>query len=285
MNSALYPSESELRNAYEIMKGIAVPSLPKVVLTIEQEMQDKDVNIAEIADLISQDAAISGLVLKTINSPAFGMRRKFESIQHASVLLGLENIKNLVIASALKHVFETNQPAVQMIWEDVNAVAQCAVWISSSITSIANDEAYLAGLFHKSGALLMAKRFSDYDEVLRVAKSDPGKWIEEEERRYGTNHAIIGFILAESWKLPEIICLTILHHPRESCSEIEDEKLRSLIATIKVANYILDTILLRESTTASDTLDFFATAIKELALSSDEIEALKDQMTEFIFSK
>ncbi|QYZ65382.1 MAG: HDOD domain-containing protein [Gammaproteobacteria bacterium (ex Lamellibrachia satsuma)] len=248
-------------------------------------MQDKDVNIAEIADLISQDAAISGLVLKTINSPAFGMRRKFESIQHASVLLGLENIKNLVIASALKHVFETNQPAVQMIWEDVNAVAQCAVWISSSITSIANDEAYLAGLFHKSGALLMAKRFSDYDEVLRVAKSDPGKWIEEEERRYGTNHAIIGFILAESWKLPEIICLTILHHPRESCSEIEDEKLRSLIATIKVANYILDTILLRESTTASDTLDFFATAIKELALSSDEIEALKDQMTEFIFSK
>ncbi|RDH87570.1 MAG: hypothetical protein DIZ78_03100 [endosymbiont of Escarpia spicata] len=285
MNSALYPSESELRNAYEIMKGIAVPSLPKVVLTIEKEMQNKDANIAEIADLISQDAAISGLVLKTINSPAFGMRRKFESIQHASVLLGLENIKNLVIASALKHVFETNQPAVQMIWEDVNAVAQCAVWISSSITSIANDEAYLAGLFHKSDALLMAKRFTDYDQVLRVGKSDPGKWIEEEERRYGTNHAIIGFILAESWKLPEIICLTILHHHRESCSEIEDEKLRELIATIKVANYILDIILLRESTTASDTLNFFAKAIKELALSSDEIETLKDQMTEFIFSK
>ncbi len=285
MNSALYPSESELRNAYEIMKGITVPSLPKVVLTIEQEMQNKDVNMAGIADLISQDAAISGLVLKTINSPAFGMSRKFESIQHASVLLGMENIKNLVIASALKHVFETNEPAVQTIWEDVNAVAQCAVWISSSITSIANDEAYLAGLFHKSGALLMAKRFSDYDQVLRIAKSDPGKWIEEEERRYGTNHTLIGFILAKSWKLPEIICLTILHHHRESCSEIEDEKLRALIATIKVANYILDTILLRESTTANGTLDFFDNAIDELALSSDEIEALKDQMTEFIFSK
>ncbi len=285
MNSALYPSESELRNAYEIMKGIPVPSLPKVALNIEQEMQNKDVNIARVADLISQDAAISGLVLKTINSPAFGMRRKFESIQHASVLLGLGNIKNLVVASALKHVFETNEPAVQMIWEDVNAVAQCAVWISNSITTIASDEAYLAGLFHKSGALLMAKRFSDYDQVLRIAKSDPGRWIEEEERRYGTNHTLIGFILAESWKLPEIICLTILHHHRESCNEIEDEKLRELIATIKVANYILDVILLRESTTASDTLDFFSNAINELALSSDEIEALKDQMTEFIFTK
>ena len=88
--------------AKALVSGIDIPIRPTILQKIMQIHSSGDPDIHQIVQLISTDVSLSTGVLKTVNSPLYGMRRQISSIQHAVSLLCVGNVINLVMGIALR---------------------------------------------------------------------------------------------------------------------------------------------------------------------------------------
>src|SRR5436190_18612115 len=78
-----------------------LPSLPALAVQILELTQKPDADIAEIARIITKDAAMSSKILKTVNSSFYGRGQSISTISHALVILGLQSVKTLVLGFSL----------------------------------------------------------------------------------------------------------------------------------------------------------------------------------------
>src|ERR1700748_459094 len=79
----------------------SLPSLPTIAVQVLDLAQKADVDIAEIARIISKDPAMSGKILKTVNSSFYQRSQHVSTISHALVILGLQSVKTLVLGFSL----------------------------------------------------------------------------------------------------------------------------------------------------------------------------------------
>ena len=234
-----------------VMRGMSIPAQPQIMvdLQMEQAMPDPDIN--EIARLISRDVAISGRVLKAVNSPFFGLRNKITSIQKAVVLLGTNSVVNIVNAVAIHNEISTNKNLseeeindMNHFWDTAQDVALTAATIAKQIGFISPDEAYTLGLFHNAGIPLLISKFCDYRSTMHESYMGSSKrLIDIENKAINTNHAVVGFYIAKSWKLSPSICEAIQQHHNiiEIFSQTgsQGSDVMNLLAVLKMAEHIV----------------------------------------------
>jgi len=234
-----------------VMRGMSIPVQPQIMvdLQMEQAMPDPDIN--EIARLISRDVAISGRVLKAVNSPFFGLRNKITSIQKAVILLGINSVINIVNAIAVHNELCSNENLsedeiedMNHFWDTAQDVALTAATIAKQIGFISPDEAYTLGLFHNAGIPLLMSKFSDYRNTMHISYiGNEKRLIDTENKLINTNHAVIGFYIAKSWKLSPSICEAIQQH--HNIIEIfgqtgsQGSDVMNLLAVLKMAEHIV----------------------------------------------
>src|ERR1700709_460779 len=78
-----------------------LPSLPTVAIQVLELAKKSDVDIAEIAEIISRDPALSTKILRTVNSSFYARSQTVSTISHALVILGLQSVKTLVLGFSL----------------------------------------------------------------------------------------------------------------------------------------------------------------------------------------
>src|SRR5271154_6987763 len=78
-----------------------LPSLPAIAIQVLDLAAKADADIAEIARVISKDPAMSGKILRTVNSSFYGRSQHVSTISHALVILGLQSVKTLVLGFSL----------------------------------------------------------------------------------------------------------------------------------------------------------------------------------------
>lgn len=235
--------ENALRNAYDLIRGRELPGLPEIVIQVGKEVARPKPDLGAVAGLINKDIRMSGLVLKMINSAYYKRRVEIQSIAQATVLLGLDNIKNLVVAAAFKQAMVTDNDDYRAVVENSHSVGLCAAGIAALVDGLSAEEAYLAGLFHDAGVILMAGADPGYFDTYSNWQQDPIGITDAETEQYGTHHGIVSYILARHWKLPEIVCLAISQHHVADCSHIEDSRLRAYVAALKLANYLVNRVI------------------------------------------
>lgn len=199
----------------DTLKGFNIPAQPRVLLAVQQERSKPEPSLVEIAKLVSADVGLAGAVLKTINSPFFGMRRPIESINQAVMLLGMTNVVNLVTGYALRNSMQGKCAiSLERFWDVASEVANISAAITKTLKlPVTPDEAYMLGLFIDCGIPVLACKFDDYKQVLIEGNDNPDvEMTVIEDRHYSTNHAIIGFYTSRSWGLPEAIRQAILQH-------------------------------------------------------------------------
>lgn len=285
-NSELIPSKEKLIEAFQVMKGVGIPAIPDVVMKIDKELKKTDVNLSEIADMVSTDVAIAGMVLKTINSPLFGLTKEVDSIKQAVMLLGVKNLNNAVVTTALRHAFGGTTPVFDEIWDETIVLAYCVRKVVEALAlQITPDEAYMAALFSNTGKLMLAKKFPDYGEVLDIAHRNPSRVLETENTRYGSDSAIIGFLLGKHWGLPERDCLSILLRYDFSIEETDDVGLKSLRSCLQVSEAIAANIMRGP---IIDDMDYTAWLVKcmdVINMDSDRCKEIDEEATLFISDK
>src|SRR5271169_3015187 len=86
-----------------------LPSLPVIAVQVLDLAGKADVDIAEIARIISKDPALSTKILRTVNSSFYGRSQHVSTISHALVILGLQSVKTLVLGFSLVTTLTKNK--------------------------------------------------------------------------------------------------------------------------------------------------------------------------------
>lgn len=235
-------SDEQIRS---VLQGISVPPQPQIMVDLQMEQVMPDPDLRTIARLISQDPGLSGALLKTVNSPFFGLANRIASIQQAVNLLGCRSVINLINAQSIRgELSDAAIVTLNRFWDTAQDVAMTSLSLAKRIGHPAPDEAYTLGLFHNCGIPLMLTRFPNYMDVLEEAYASASaetRVTDIENRVFNTNHAVVGYFVARSWKLPAHLCEAIANHHNALAlfdDEWSDAQIKTLLAILKMAEHI-----------------------------------------------
>ncbi len=202
------------REAGQIVKDIGIPPCPTILTKLMQEMRDDDPDFAKLGKLIGGDVSLAAGMLKTVNSPFYGLRTKATSVPQAIALLGLQNVAELVTGLLLRQAFPGGtSDQMDEYWETSSGIARINALLARQFTRIDRDAAHTFALFRDCGMLAMMQRFKGYKPVFAGCEPEDGDGIiVSEDKRYAMNHARVGHQMAKTWLLPDEICLAVLRH-------------------------------------------------------------------------
>ena len=230
----------------QALQGISVPPQPQIMVDLQMEQYMPDPDLEVIARLISQDPGLSGALLKIVNSSYYGLSNKIASIQRAVNLLGSRSIINLINALSIRgEMSDDTIVTLNRFWDTAQDVAMTCLTLAKRTGSQTVDEAYALGLFHDCGVPLMLKRFPNYMTVLEQAYANAGpdcRVVDTENNAFNTNHAVVGYYTAKSWRLPEHVTDAIANH-HNALAVFSDEssrnpQVKNLLAILKMAEHI-----------------------------------------------
>jgi putative nucleotidyltransferase with HDIG domain len=196
----------------------ALPPFPAIALKALKLMSGADTSLLELCNLIRPDPAFSTAVLRIANSPLVAFSKNVDSVLQASMLLGFQRLRRVVITVGLKAYFENSFTLlIRSCWR--HSVA-CAIVAERSAkwSSLDNDFAYTAGILHDIGRVALATFMPDsYARVLERGADQPQNLLQVERELCGIDHCQAGRSLVTSWKLPEAFLeITACHHDREA---------------------------------------------------------------------
>lgn len=232
--------------AKKIISGFQIPIKPQILAELQQEQAKPEPSPDAFAEVISKDVALSASILKTINSPTFGLNRSITDIKQSVIMLGTDNVANIASFFQLRSAFK-GQSSIshEKYWDTAMETANMMGILLKQLNLKSNcpiEDAYAFGLFRDCGIPLMAMKFPTYKEILIAANTNPEKeFTSFEDDAYQTNHAVVGYFVASSWNLPKNLCQLILrHHETDFLTEAKGENSqKDLYALVKIASNAL----------------------------------------------
>jgi HD-like signal output (HDOD) protein len=274
------PHKTEIETARSAIKGIQIPPVPEVLDRIKAEMRQAKPNVDKISTLVGQDPVISGILLSAVNTPLCGLSEKVSSIQHAIMVLGLERFSAIVLSAALKLSMK-NTGMNNETFDRIQQVSFCARRIATQVHGADPEAAYLSGLFHSCGAILLNMKHPEYLNEFQTNLSDqPAVALIEEENYLGTNHATLNFLIASEWQLPEKICLSVYHQNNPNIAKIPDAEIRSTVAILTLATWTDDWVASGKTTPNTELSVIRDQALNELMISLDDIHEIRQDIEE-----
>lgn len=228
----------------QVLQGISIPPQPQIMVDLQMEQVSPDCSINRIAELISQDVGLSGSILKTVNSPFYGLKNKITSIQQACNLLGISSVVNIVNALSIRgELSDDNITSLNKFWDSAMDIAKACTAIAKQVGLQSPDEAYTLGLFHNCGIPLLMLRFDNYQAVMTESYACQDRRIVDiENEAFRTNHSVVGYYIAKSWNLPRYMSNAIAQHHStgkiftDADNTKPEEK--NLLAILKMAEHI-----------------------------------------------
>lgn len=237
-------------------KKDALPTPPKLYLDMVKEIESPDGDINIVANLISQDVAMTAKVLQMVNSAFFGLPRNILKISEAVTFLGLDVIRALVL---MTEVFSSQDKAVECLdldhlWHHSMQVAEFSKKLArhEKFPRKQQEQAFLAGMLHDIGYLVMTVAIPE--TLTRVHNNlQPGQasW-QGEIDELGCSHAELGGYLLGLWGLPNALVEPVVHHHQPSRHPGEE---LNVIAIIHIANALVHEMQAKSPDELVDQLD------------------------------
>jgi HD-like signal output (HDOD) protein len=207
----------------ERLKGVvsqmgSLPSLPSLYAEMMEALQSAETSIQKIGEIISKDIGMTAKILQLVNSAFFGLCQSVSSPTQAASLLGLETIKALVLSVQIFSEFDPSgvpQFSPEMLWKHSMRTGVTAKAIANKEKTVKDvvDDAFMAGLLHDSGKLVLGAKFPEkYGKVIALAEGENISLCEAESDMFETTHAEVGAYLMGLWGLPNAIVETLAFH-------------------------------------------------------------------------
>lgn len=190
-----------------------VEAMPTHALQAFRLASDPKARTQDFVDVIQSDDALGARVIRVANSVYFSRGTPATDIDKAVANIGLDELRCLLSASMLRSLLQSRHPVREQIWANSIGTAVGTKILSSLISGCSSGEAFLAGLVHDVGKLIMIRKMaSRYEQVIKLVASGERTFVEAEEMVYETNHVEVGKWIAESWKFPPLALRAIFCH-------------------------------------------------------------------------
>lgn len=260
-----------------VQKIPKLPTLPMIAERILGMVDDDASSVETVVDTIEQDPAIAAKVLSFANAAFYGAGEPVLSVRDAVMKIGFKNIRSIALGISLMTIFSENKEkfasAYHRIFLHSIAVALISNQIASKVSRELADKAFIAGLLHDIGQLVINKYFND-DYLQIIDEFSRGLFLVDAEKKVlGITHADIGVWLADKWNLPAIIQDAIQYHhaPAEAASN------RKLVAVVHLANIVAS----RHSfglLEGGPTNAFHYAALEILGMSEKDLDAIESSL-------
>ena len=189
--------------AADIMRAIednslVLPTLPEIALRIRKCELDPNLDVLGLARIIEQDPATTAQLLRIANSPLVRREVKVADLSKAISLLGMSYCAKVAISYSTRQLFNSNNPSsedkMREIWQHSLNVA-CHGYVLANKTGLVPEEAFLAGLLHKIGAL----------PIIAMSDKQSGYSLTELNKTIDNIHPMLGESILSHWQFPRSI--------------------------------------------------------------------------------
>lgn len=200
----------------QVLGDYSLPSFPAVVMQALQRIRDPKSTSALIADTLSGDPGISTMLLRTVNSAAFALGRKVESVHQAVTLLGISRVESLVLSVGISRTIP-RKPALGYdhvrFWRAAARRAATARVLARRLHPDRAAESFTASLLQDMAVPLLASQLSDtYGPLLEYWHHSDEDLAALEQNEFAWNHAEVATWQCTEWELPENLAAAIGGH-------------------------------------------------------------------------
>lgn len=193
----------------EVLQDVnKLPAISSVVSQVLEKLQKPDVNIAELAQEISKDPAITANVIKLSNSAYYRASKPIRTVQEALMTLGIKTVKEIVLLTAAKGILAQDLNSYQLEAAQLWTASLLVAELSSKIVQhkklkIDKDLAFTSGLLCSVGKIVLAQFFSPVMMQIKTDLKDNQEPFPMLEKKYfGYTHMEVSENLLKRWNFP-----------------------------------------------------------------------------------
>ena len=216
----------------------AIPVMPDSAERLFHVVMNPDSEALDFVKAIEGDEGLSSRIIKIANSVYFDRGSGSESVVEAVAVIGTKELKNILGANTFSTLFLNNNPLRDQLWEHNLATAILSRELSTRRLPGKENEAFLGGLLHDIGKLLLLDVDpSGYERIMKQG-GNVGAFCPAEEDVYPFNHCEVGQFIAELWNFSDELKAVIrLHHA--PLDIIQDDPLVILVKSADLLSHRL----------------------------------------------
>jgi len=233
-------------NFASMFNEIDIPPLPSAITRLINELNMSEPDVNKLVRLISSEAGILAKLIKTVNSPLFGLRRPATNVRHAITLLGFKHVKSIVLAYATMEGIPKPDSAIfdhEAFWIDslLKAMFARAMAKRSQVGNL--DDTFTATLLNDIALPVLLTAWQEYYEpVVEHWKNSEMRLSDIERKQFGWDHGQAGAWIAQSWNLPEDMVCYIGGHNLE-WEKMEELGLSETLAKASWVSALLPSVM------------------------------------------
>lgn len=271
-------------NIFKIIEKVhTLPPLPLAVQKLYSLAGNQNSNIKEMADIITNDQALTAKILRIVNSAFYGLSQKVGSVLQALMILGFNEVKNLALSLSVmkfgKNIGSNNLLKLDEFWKHSISVGISSKLLAKRFHFSDSETTFVSGLLHDIGKLVFLEHFSkEYIPLLEIAKKNEKTLFWLEKDFFKINHAEVGYELCKYWKLPPVICNSIRKHHENLIPDKNSDDSLKIQFLVKAGNNIAKVAHIGISGDSTIEDSVFASTI--FPLSAEDIKNILLQLQE-----
>ncbi len=217
-------------------------AVPEFLLDVINVLERPNSSINEAANVINKDQSIVTRILSIANSPFYGLYRKVSSIEQALLIIGMNEVKNIVTTLTILETFKNKSDKYldqKEFWEHSYLVGNISKKLFMDFGFGRGSDAFIAGFLHDLGISITHKYFHDtFIKIYNEVMANSLNYFDVESIIMGMNHQEIGLHLIDKWNFPIELCQAVLFHHRPSKIKGENK----LAAIVHLGDYLVSSV-------------------------------------------
>ncbi len=251
--------------------AVRIPSPPPLLDELNRLLDNPNSGMEDIGKVVQTDAGLTATLYRTLTKPMYGIRRPPETVAKAISIVGLKTVAELVKGLTLEATIYGESKFYPWFWERANDIASYAraiAWKQRTVCNLFPEHAQLAALFMDCGVPILIQHNEKYEYAFITSKGYIWPDVLGEDKRFDTDHAVVGYLAARHWKMPDYVCQAVRwHHDPVNV----DDQAATLVAILQTAEHIYNTRALQDDSSWE--------RYEKVAL--EEIGVAKEGLTEF----
>lgn len=261
------------------VRDIVIPPCPELLTRLRAATAGAEPDVAEVDAVANADVAMAAALMRQANSPAYALSKPVHTVGQALTVVGLQPAVQLLTGFLTRKALPVHSPVLAHFWETSQQRALACEHIGAQLYDLEPGLAYSFGLFCHVGMPVLMQGVKGYAGTVTEALARKDRsFTQTENANHRTDHAVVGAIVARTWRLPaEVAAATRLHHDF-SC--LTDSRFTLTVRHLVAINLIADHLVQQHEglPEGREWRQHGSACLAHLQISGDEVEHWIDEL-------